>query len=412
MENVYDALDRKGLKFILPSFSHIQFSLKENLKVCLIVHMHYYDMIDFHWNYISNVPKEIDVFITSSNYKIKKYIENKILSYNDRQSITIIEKPNRGRDISAFLVTCRKLLLEYDYIGFVHDKGSKSLFKEKDVWFWDKSLWDNMIGSSCYIRNVISLLQEKEKIGVVVPPLVLRDSNVGAISDTWCNNFKNAKSLAKRLGLRCDIREDKPPITIGTCFWAKRDALRKLLSIDWEYEDFDPEPLANDGTLSHSIERIIAYVAQDAGYDTGWIMTDQYATDQITYCYSVIKNRMVQLRDSMGIESIPEADWYLEIIDNIKQFAAEHNRLFIFGCGKYGKKCLRLIQTYNIIPTAFVVSDLSKVEQNVEFPIYSVYDIDIKEDDGFIIALSQNHLNEGINTLKNQNVKEFFVFSP
>lgn len=37
------------------------------------------------------------------------------------------------------------------------------------------------------------------------------------------------------------------------------------------------EPLPYDGTISHAIERIVGFVALDAGYKVGTIMNCQYA---------------------------------------------------------------------------------------------------------------------------------------
>ena len=59
-------------------------------------------------------------------------------------------------------------------------------------------------------------------------------------------------------------------MAVGTVYWSRVDALRKLFEYEWKYEDFDMEPLAEDGTLSHAIERILEFVARDAGYESKW----------------------------------------------------------------------------------------------------------------------------------------------
>ena len=49
-----------------------------------------------------------------------------------------------------------------------------------------------------------------------------------------------------------------------------------MLEHPWDYDDFDPEPLAVDGTLSHSIERIYPYAAFDSGYLTASVIPEKY----------------------------------------------------------------------------------------------------------------------------------------
>ena len=58
--------------------------------------------------------------------------------------------------------------------------------------------------------------------------------------------------------------------------------MKRLLDMDWEYEDFPEEPLPLDGSLIHVIERAYPFFVQDAGYLTGWISTAEDAQVHIT----------------------------------------------------------------------------------------------------------------------------------
>jgi rhamnosyltransferase len=62
--------------------------------------------------------------------------------------------------------------------------------------------------------------------------------------------------------------ETTPVAPYGTMFWFRPKALRKLFSYPWRWSDFNCEPHHVDGGLAHALERVIAYVAQDAGYAT------------------------------------------------------------------------------------------------------------------------------------------------
>ena len=79
-------------------------------------------------------------------------------------------------------------------------------------------------------------------------------------------------------------------------FWAKTDALKKLFEHGWKYEDFPEEPLPIDGTISHAIERVLGYVAQDAGYKTGVIMTDKIAAQLLVRVQSDMRVMYEQLQ--------------------------------------------------------------------------------------------------------------------
>ena len=148
-----------------------------------------------------------------------------------------------------------------------------------------------MIGSSAYISNIIETFERNPELGVLMPPEHVSENYSMLFLNTWYLNFLNMQSLAKEMNLNCDLNADKKPISVGTVFWARVDALKKLFEKEWKYEDFAEEPLPDDGTLSHAVERCFAYVAQDAGYNTGIVMTDRFAGERMDYMMGIICRR-------------------------------------------------------------------------------------------------------------------------
>ena len=65
----------------------------------------------------------------------------------------IIEKENRGRDISALLVAYGKMVQDYEYICFLHDKMAKGKYDLAFKDDWILSMWENMIATENYIYN-------------------------------------------------------------------------------------------------------------------------------------------------------------------------------------------------------------------------------------------------------------------
>ena len=53
---------------------------------------------------------------------------------------------------------------------------------------------------------------------------------------------------------------------IGSMFWAKKGALKPLYDLKMEWTDYPVEPIENDGTILHAIERLIPIVAESEGY--------------------------------------------------------------------------------------------------------------------------------------------------
>ena len=160
MKNVYDIKKDKNLNFILPKKKNLDNSKQymPERKIAIIIHLHYLDTIRKYIKYIENIPLDMDVFFTFSDSRIKEILlQTKV---GRRNNYKFIEKQNRGRDISAFLVACRKNIINYEYICFVHDKKEKKQIYKEDTEKWIQCLWENMLGSTEYIENIITTFYE------------------------------------------------------------------------------------------------------------------------------------------------------------------------------------------------------------------------------------------------------------
>lgn len=354
MENVYEIKKRRNLNYILPKKSKINNTVIKKSEVVVLIHIYYIEKIQEHIKYIKNIPESIDIIFTISDNETEKKLRKQLT--NIEHKYYIIYKKNRGRDISALLVAAKNELLKYQYIGFIHDKKEKDELLKEDINEWNYCLWENMFGSKLYIYNVISILKRNKKIGILVPPIpYTKHLNYGYVN-TWGLNFENTKKLANDLLLKSDLDDSKPPITLGTVFWAKRSSIEKLLCYQWNYMDFKQEPMEDDGTISHAVERIFPFVAQDAGFYTGWVMTDEFAQRQMEKQYHIIMNTYDLLKRFYGISLISQVDECLEYINGLSHFCKQFKEIFIYGTGNNGKSCFEKLNKLGFIPTGFLIS--------------------------------------------------------
>jgi lipopolysaccharide biosynthesis protein len=49
-------------------------------------------------------------------------------------------------------------------------------------------------------------------------------------------------------------------------FWVKPEAIRPLIELKLQHQDYPKEPVPDDGTILHAIERIIPTIVQHQGY--------------------------------------------------------------------------------------------------------------------------------------------------
>ncbi|MDE7430496.1 MAG: rhamnan synthesis F family protein [Lachnospiraceae bacterium] len=386
MQNVYDIFIEKELMFVLSEGGKRELVSKDILeKTAIFINLYYEDSWEQYSAYIANIPKEISLYICSSNpallYKAKE-------SSKDKENMTFLGKENRGRDISALLITFGEIMLLYEYVCFIHDKKASFDYLEKDVSFWVENIWGNTLGSTEYIYEILNLLK-KNNIGLLVPPEPLGKHFNDWYTNGWKKNFENTISLASELGLDADISKDKTPMAIGTVFWGKTDALRKLLKKGWRYSDFPDEPLPLDGTINHAIERILPFVAQDSGYDTGVIMSRKYASSMLLCLKGYMTNTYDFLHQKMKISFEHQLHSYDELKNTIERYFHEYKKVFIYGVGIWGMEFLDNLCFWGYRPDGFIVSDGHRsFDMTDDIKVYELSEIDVNEECGIFIAVN------------------------
>lgn len=278
--NISDIYNNLHLNYILPKETLLKEKHTER-KAVVVFHIGYIDMLDYLKQYICSIPEDLDIILTTKPEKNCEIVRSFFEPYL-RDRLTVLCAKDPGRDLSALLVTARPKLLEYDYICFCHDKKSSQSGAITVGAGFQENIIENTLASKAYIMNVINCLEENEYLGLLSTPCPHHGIYFWTVGNRWTCCYEETKRLAKQLNLNVDISPNHQPLAIGTAFWCKKDALLPLFEYPWVHDDFPKEPLPDDGTLNHALERILPFVAQSQGYLTGWVMTDEYAAVQIT----------------------------------------------------------------------------------------------------------------------------------
>lgn len=278
---IYSNLIRTGNPRDLYETLNLNHFLQENSsaqtgkrrRVALLIHLYYEELLEYCFDYIRNMPEYSDVYITTSRKDLMPRIREMSSSVRCRK-LEIREVDNKGQDISALLVGGRDIfLMDYDYICFIHDKMAASndpIRRAKDG-FRD-NMFECMLGTRDYIENILAVFDNSPYEGLLVPSFPMSGTYGFNHGLAWFNNEAGVKKLARMLGLRCDVDREKEMIATGSTFWCRPEALRKLMTYNWTYDDFPDNSLRCEGDILHSVERLFEFVAQDAGYLTGIVM--------------------------------------------------------------------------------------------------------------------------------------------
>ncbi|MCI8550466.1 MAG: rhamnan synthesis protein F [Lachnospiraceae bacterium] len=270
------------LNYILDSDkSSVDPDITSRHRTALLYHFYYEDLLEECFHYASAMPPEADIYITTGSLEKKKLLEQKLSVLPNAVRVILVN--NRGRDVSALLVGARDIVKQYEYVCFVHDKKVNYFKPLSQGSSWAYHCFENLLQSRPFVQNVIGLFEENPRLGFLTVPPPIHGKYYPTLCLEWANNYEHVVELADKLDLHVPMERGKEPIAaIGSMFWFKTAALKKLFDVEWGYEDFPEEPLADDGTISHAIERIHSFVAQDAGYYPAWLFSDKGAAIYMT----------------------------------------------------------------------------------------------------------------------------------
>jgi len=276
-------------------------------KLALVCYAYYTDLAGYMCSYLLNMPEGSDLYLISSKQEVLDAYK-KILKRDGNSKtfgkITFLLKPNRGRDVASLLVTFAPYVMNYDAFCFVHDKKSKQNPYTLTRDFLRRSLVC-CLESREYTRDLVeALFDEKERCGVMLPPTPYFSLYITLGAELYEEGVKPLRSLFDRLKLKVPL-DEKLMAPFGTMFWARTDALADLFSYDWHYDDFPEEPMPIDHTISHEIERIFCFCAQNRGYFSKWAMPESFAE-------LYVNNLSYRLRDyNAELNRIIDKDsWY------------------------------------------------------------------------------------------------------
>jgi glycosyltransferase involved in cell wall biosynthesis len=223
--------------------------LPANASVALHLHIFYPDLLPEIMTRLSSNQIRPDLLVSVTNSEVRNLVATELKNYGG--NVAAIELvPNRGRDIGPFLTKFgRRILSEYEYVGHVHTKKTATVRDAALGKVWFEFLLANLLGggSGTMADAILAAMKVNQSLGMVFPD----DPH----AQGWNANRELAEPLAARMGLGALPQYFNFPV--GTMFWARTCALAPLIDLNFQWDDFPPEPLPFDGTILHAIERLL-----------------------------------------------------------------------------------------------------------------------------------------------------------
>lgn len=226
----------------------------------IIFHCYYEDLIEPTFErYFANA-KNLDLIVTlrfdiscDAIAKMRKLFPN----------IYFLRHENRGRDMRPFLLALRHArLLGYRFGCKVHTKKTPHAENEAGE-VWRKALIERLIGSPDSSVNALRILREEPDLGLLVPSgsvTDLREVRHHIDNTFWLDRLLPRLDRADLVG-NYDFS-----FPAGSMYWFRMEALAGLDSLVLSEDAFEQEFGQRDGTLAHTLERLISLHAFQRGF--------------------------------------------------------------------------------------------------------------------------------------------------
>lgn len=229
----------------------------KTLSAAILLHAYHVEVLPEIASLLRRTPFPADLIVTTDTEAKRTAIEEAFGRWPaGRFEVRIT--PNRGRNVAPQLIACRDVYDTHELILILHTKVS---VHTDELAGWREFLLRNLVGSPAVMRGVMEAFVQLPRLGVLAPrtfPAVRKHL-------IWGDNYEICRGLAERLGF--NIYPDSPlDCPAGFMFWARSAALRPLLDLELDWDEFAPEGGQKDGTVAHGLERLVFHACELSGH--------------------------------------------------------------------------------------------------------------------------------------------------
>ena len=236
------------------------------------LHIHIYNgaLAQEFSRYLQQFPVPFDVFVThvkdADRCHLQTLFNQDVLPLAN--AVTIVQTPNRGRDVAPWLSGVGQELQRYDLCCHVHAKESVYAAPGFGT-AWRTYLLDNLLQPAA-VWATLAAFASDQHLGCVFPAFYkfLKEgmTHAGTPPYSTSTEYSMILDLMSRMGLPGEYARSEQFFSGGTMFWYRPQALQPLLECGLRFEDFPEEPIGVGGTLAHALERVPPLVCTRRGY--------------------------------------------------------------------------------------------------------------------------------------------------
>ncbi|WP_207780223.1 rhamnan synthesis F family protein [Pokkaliibacter plantistimulans] len=302
----------------------------KNMQIALCLHIYYKDFIGRFATLLKSLPIKVDIYVSVAHPTWVEEVHSVFGRCPEAREIHCAVSTNRGRNFGPLLVEFSERLKHYDLVGHLHSK--KSLYSGREQTQWSDYLNEYLLGDAGVIRGILQLFAHNDDLGMFFPTSYW-------LMPSWVNHWTMNKQAARHYLEKWNIalEEDFLAYPVGGMFWARPAALQQLFDQAWSYSDFPEEPLANDGSELHALERLLPLLVKHNGYKPFFYHppTGQFTLDK-GYIYTQYHQPLSEYANQLHNADIASFDLFDTLLQR-RYYQPDYAKLkvgqLLFGAG-------------------------------------------------------------------------------
>ena len=216
----------------------------------VLCHCHYADLVPELATCLLALPRGATLHVSSDDPQVFAAWA----SYRPRSRASILFHPteNRGRDLRPFFEVARRLALGPDTVVLkIH--GKRSPYSAQGHW-WRRDTLRALFSGPFAAQRILDRFRRDTRLALLGAP-----GSFIAHPVYWGRNRDRVASLMRDITGR-EVVDDDLGFLAGSMFWSRGAFLTALLP-HIDPDRFEPEPLEQDGSHAHAVERVIGMAA-------------------------------------------------------------------------------------------------------------------------------------------------------
>ncbi len=229
--------------------------------VAVMVHVFHPELFGEICDALSFMPHRFTLLVSIAEAEHENGIRDTVAARGLPADLLVAVCANRGRNFGPMLVRFRHAIRAHEFLLHLHTK--RSLYRAGGLDAWRSSLLTTLLPAQSVVRGYLHAFADDPHLGVLspAPPEAVRPW-----AYSWLRNREAACGLFALLGLPGRLPEGGIDFPAGGMFWARTQAIARLLDHPWQEQDFPEEGGQTDGTVAHALERSVILIARAAGF--------------------------------------------------------------------------------------------------------------------------------------------------